>query len=173
MNTDLADIDRLAPQYTGRPQRDRCRISARVVVNGWHACGALRPDQAEPGVLRTAQEASRAIADRAKSAIRRWNWIALLLRNVISPARRFTIHNRLDLLGYLVAEIAARSRADRGDLCATRRTPLVADARICRNECVICAHIYARSGILAHASPDLPTIAAEPFPIFLIENQIE
>jgi len=43
-----------------------------------------------------------------------------------------TMHASNRLLGNLVVEIAALSRADRGDLCATCRTLLVADARICR-----------------------------------------
>jgi hypothetical protein len=36
-DTDLADIDRLARQYTGKPypQRDRGRISAWIAVDGW------------------------------------------------------------------------------------------------------------------------------------------
>jgi hypothetical protein len=31
---------------------------------------------------------------RAESAIRRWDWIALLLHYVINPARRLTTNNR-------------------------------------------------------------------------------
>jgi hypothetical protein len=42
-------------------------------------------------------------------------------------------HVAADLLGNLIAVIAARSRAGRGDLCATRRTYWVADGRICMN----------------------------------------
>ena len=47
---DLADIDHLAQQYTGRayPQRDRRRISAWIAVDGWHAWGALK-DSSQPG----------------------------------------------------------------------------------------------------------------------------
>jgi hypothetical protein len=37
---------------------------------------------------------------------------------------------------------------------------------VSRNECFIRAHIYARSGILAHALSTLPAIAAEPFRSF-------
>ena len=41
---DLADIDRVAMQYTGKPypQRDRGRISAWIAVDGWHGWGALQ-----------------------------------------------------------------------------------------------------------------------------------
>jgi len=41
---DLADIDRLARHYTGRPyrQRDRGRISAWIAVEAWHGWGALK-----------------------------------------------------------------------------------------------------------------------------------
>ena len=47
---DLADIDRLAQQYMGRPypQRDRRRISAWIAVDGWHGWGALK-DSSQPG----------------------------------------------------------------------------------------------------------------------------
>lgn len=43
-DTGLADIDRLAQQYTGRPypQRDRRRISAWIALDGWHGWGALK-----------------------------------------------------------------------------------------------------------------------------------
>ena len=43
-DTDLADIDRLARQYTGKPypRRDRGRVSARIAVDGWHGWGALK-----------------------------------------------------------------------------------------------------------------------------------
>lgn len=42
-DTGLADIDRLAQQYLGRPypQRHR-RISAWIAVDGWHGWGALK-----------------------------------------------------------------------------------------------------------------------------------
>jgi PPOX class probable F420-dependent enzyme len=46
---DLADIDRIARHYTGSPfyQRDRGRISAMIVVDGWHGWGELKDnDQA-------------------------------------------------------------------------------------------------------------------------------
>jgi PPOX class probable F420-dependent enzyme len=40
---DLADIDRIARQYTGKPypQRDRGRISAWIAVDSWFGWGAL------------------------------------------------------------------------------------------------------------------------------------
>jgi len=40
---DLADIDRVAIQYTGKPypRRDRGRISALIAVDGWYGWGAL------------------------------------------------------------------------------------------------------------------------------------
>lgn len=43
-DTDLADIDRVAMQYTGRPypRRDRGRISAWIAIDGWHGWGALK-----------------------------------------------------------------------------------------------------------------------------------
>ena len=43
-DTDLADIDRVAMQYTGKPypRRDRGRISAWIAVDGWHGWGALQ-----------------------------------------------------------------------------------------------------------------------------------
>jgi len=43
---DLADIDRVAMQYTGKPYpvRDRSRISAWIAVDGWHGWGALKED---------------------------------------------------------------------------------------------------------------------------------
>ena len=49
-DADLADIDRLAQQYMGRPypQRERRRISAWVAVDGWHGWGALK-DSSQPG----------------------------------------------------------------------------------------------------------------------------
>jgi PPOX class probable F420-dependent enzyme len=47
---DLADIDRVARQYTGKPypRRDRGRISAWIAVDGWHGWGALK-DSSQPG----------------------------------------------------------------------------------------------------------------------------
>ena len=41
---DLADIDRLAKQYTGKPYptRDRRRVSAWIAVDGWHGWGDLK-----------------------------------------------------------------------------------------------------------------------------------
>lgn len=49
-DTDLADIDRLARQYTGKPypQRDRGRISAWIAVDSWHGWGAMK-DNSQPG----------------------------------------------------------------------------------------------------------------------------
>jgi hypothetical protein len=47
----------------------------------------------------------------------------------------------------------------------------LADTRICRNECFVRTHIYARNGILTHARLTLLTIAAEPL-IALVGNQI-
>jgi len=49
-DTDLADIDRVAMQYTGKPypRRDRGRISAWIAVDGWHGWGALK-DSSQPG----------------------------------------------------------------------------------------------------------------------------
>ncbi len=49
-DTDLADIDRLARQYTDKPypQRDRRRISAWIAVDGWYGWGALK-DSIQPG----------------------------------------------------------------------------------------------------------------------------
>jgi PPOX class probable F420-dependent enzyme len=40
----LADIDRLARQYTGEayPNRDRSRVSAQVEIESWHVWGKLR-----------------------------------------------------------------------------------------------------------------------------------
>jgi PPOX class probable F420-dependent enzyme len=49
-DADLADIDRLARQYMGKPypQRERRRISAWIAVDGWHGWGALK-DSSQPG----------------------------------------------------------------------------------------------------------------------------
>jgi PPOX class probable F420-dependent enzyme len=49
-DTGLADIDRVARQYTGKPypRRDRGRISAWIAVDGWHGWGALK-DSGQPG----------------------------------------------------------------------------------------------------------------------------
>jgi hypothetical protein len=49
-DVDLADIDRLAGHYIGRPypRRDRRRISAWIAVDGWHGWGALK-DNSQPG----------------------------------------------------------------------------------------------------------------------------
>jgi PPOX class probable F420-dependent enzyme len=84
-DTGLADIDRIARQYIGRPypQRGRRRISAWIAVDGWHGWGALKDnsqaaglsdymivlEQPEPGVPRMARGSLRAIADHAKSAL--------------------------------------------------------------------------------------------------------
>ena len=42
-DTDMADIDRIARHYTGKPyaQRDRGRISAWIAIDSWHGWGAL------------------------------------------------------------------------------------------------------------------------------------
>lgn len=42
-DTELADIDRLSTQYTGRPYptRDRGRVSAWIDVDRWHGWGAF------------------------------------------------------------------------------------------------------------------------------------
>jgi hypothetical protein len=49
-DTELADIDRLARQYTGRPypRRDRRWISAWIAGDGWYRWGALK-DSSQPG----------------------------------------------------------------------------------------------------------------------------
>ena len=41
---DLADIDRLATHYTGRPYRlrDRPRVTAHIAIDRWHGWGRLR-----------------------------------------------------------------------------------------------------------------------------------
>ncbi len=43
---ELADIDRLARHYTGKPYavRDRRRVSAWIEVDRWHGWGAARTD---------------------------------------------------------------------------------------------------------------------------------
>lgn len=43
-DTDLADIDRIATHYTGRPYavRDRPRVTALIEVDRWHGWGRLR-----------------------------------------------------------------------------------------------------------------------------------
>ena len=43
-DTGLADIDRIARHYTGRPYavRDRSRVSAWVEIDRWHAWGRLK-----------------------------------------------------------------------------------------------------------------------------------
>ena len=38
--------------------------------------------------------------------------------------------------------------------------------RPCRNEGVVCAHIYPRIGIISHAFSTLPTITLQSFPSF-------
>ena len=42
---DLADIDRIARHYTGKPyaQRDRGRVSAWIEIDSWHAWNGGRP----------------------------------------------------------------------------------------------------------------------------------
>lgn len=43
-DTNLADIDRIAEHYTGKPYpvRDRERVSAWIEIDRWHGWGALR-----------------------------------------------------------------------------------------------------------------------------------
>ncbi|MGC4888872.1 PPOX class F420-dependent oxidoreductase [Micromonospora sp. NBC_01392] len=43
-DTDLADIDRLARHYTGKPypRRERGRVSASIEIDRWHGWGALK-----------------------------------------------------------------------------------------------------------------------------------
>jgi hypothetical protein len=50
-DTGLADIDRIAQHYIGRPypQRDRRRISAWIAVDGWHGWGALKDNSQAAG----------------------------------------------------------------------------------------------------------------------------
>nr|WP_240945498.1 PPOX class F420-dependent oxidoreductase [Rhodococcus sp. HNM0569] len=45
-DTDLADIDRIAVHYTGKPYavRDRPRVSAWIEIETWHGWGALKQD---------------------------------------------------------------------------------------------------------------------------------
>ena len=47
---DLADIDRVARHYLGKPypQRDRSRVSAWIEIDGWHGWGAQK-DNSQPG----------------------------------------------------------------------------------------------------------------------------
>jgi len=49
-DADLADIDRIARQYTGNPypRRDRGRVSALIAIDGWHGWGAFK-DNSQPG----------------------------------------------------------------------------------------------------------------------------
>jgi hypothetical protein len=51
-DTDLADIDHLARQYTGKPHPQRNRISAWIAVDGWYGWGALK-DSSQPGWMNT------------------------------------------------------------------------------------------------------------------------
>ena len=46
----MADIDRISRHYTGNPypRRDRGRVSAWIVVDGWHGWGALK-DSSQAG----------------------------------------------------------------------------------------------------------------------------
>ncbi|MDT0454487.1 PPOX class F420-dependent oxidoreductase [Streptomyces sp. DSM 41527] len=46
----LADIDRLAQQYLGKPypQRDRRRVSAWIEIDRWHGWGSMK-DSGQPG----------------------------------------------------------------------------------------------------------------------------
>jgi PPOX class probable F420-dependent enzyme len=43
-DVDLADVDRIARHYTGKPYsvRNRKRVTARIAVDRWHAWGSLR-----------------------------------------------------------------------------------------------------------------------------------
>lgn len=45
----LADIDRLAVHYTGKPYRvrDRRRVSAWIEVDRWHGWGSLKNTDAD------------------------------------------------------------------------------------------------------------------------------
>ncbi|MET8016643.1 PPOX class F420-dependent oxidoreductase [Streptomyces decoyicus] len=47
---ELADIDRLAQQYLGKPypQRDRRRVSAWIEIDRWHGWGSMK-DSAQAG----------------------------------------------------------------------------------------------------------------------------
>ncbi|MEU9482657.1 PPOX class F420-dependent oxidoreductase [Streptomyces decoyicus] len=47
---ELADIDRLAQHYMGKPypQRDRRRVSAWIEIDRWHGWGSMK-DSAQPG----------------------------------------------------------------------------------------------------------------------------
>lgn len=49
-DSDLAGIDRLSRQYTGKPyaQRDRARVSAWIEIERWHGWGAYK-DSSQPG----------------------------------------------------------------------------------------------------------------------------
>ena len=49
---ELADIDRLAVHYTGRPypQRRRARVSAWIEVDRWHGWGALKDSTQSMGL---------------------------------------------------------------------------------------------------------------------------
>lgn len=49
---ELADIDRLAVHYTGRPypQRRRARVSAWIEVDRWHGWGALKDSSQSMGL---------------------------------------------------------------------------------------------------------------------------
>jgi hypothetical protein len=62
--------------------------------------------QADPAPLRRIGFHLEQLPVRAKSAIRRWDWAALLLPYVINPARRLTTNNRLIMSGNLVVNEA-------------------------------------------------------------------
>ncbi|MGW2022405.1 PPOX class F420-dependent oxidoreductase [Streptomyces decoyicus] len=49
-DAELADIDRLAQHYMGKPypQRDRRRVSAWIEIDRWHGWGSMK-DSAQPG----------------------------------------------------------------------------------------------------------------------------
>jgi hypothetical protein len=71
------------------------------------------------------------------------------------------------MVSNLTVEATALRHAEPCDLRAViRMTWRPTDARICRNEHVIRAHIYASIGILTHALSALPAITVRPFPSF-------
>ena len=49
---DLADIDKVATHYTGKPypQRSRARVSVRVAIDSWHGWGEFRQGNASQAV---------------------------------------------------------------------------------------------------------------------------
>jgi hypothetical protein len=67
------------------------------------------------------------------------------------------------MVGRLVASATIADHAVAGDLCAAVPTIRLADVRICRNEYVPFAHIYAPDGVLTYGLPTLSAITAQPF----------